>query len=260
MECDFGHYRRSFFTGMATSLSVINVINCIYFAIQAPDQRKLILVTASLFGLVTNIITTYFYLIPGFQSLHLQQYMMVCFLLTLYTISTASAKRYFVYSETKKELQELILVAVIAVALMFAEAVYSKSLFYKSSKSGMLILGIIPLAHIIMGILLFVRQTRKKLSENTIGYSLASWNVFVNVVLASLWLLWIILFLLGISAADIEVFLISVLVTAESSVGIISSQLKHRRSESYPREDTRIIEESLLFFKSPPPSRKNTMK
>jgi hypothetical protein len=181
-----------------------------------------------------------------------QQGMTIGFLSTLLCLSIASCKRYFIYEEPQKQkLYELISKVVISAVTMYGGTLYFKTLNYRSSRWGILILGVIPVGHIILGVMLFFRQARKHVDENSFGYSMASRNIYVNIINISLWITWILLFVVGISAADLESFLLGLCLASEHSIAILATQAQ-RQHQSGTTSNIYLPSET---FTSPIPSR-----
>jgi hypothetical protein len=252
MSCQSGVLRRAFFTGMATSLSFLVIVLSALSVIQSPTDRKRIVLLGACIGFVSCILNTFFYTVSGHQDIMFQQYMTIGFLSTLLCVSIASCKRYFIYEEPQNQQRyELISNLVISAVVMYGGALYFKVLNYRTSRWGILILGVIPVGHIILGVMLFFRQAKKNVHENSLSYSLASRNMYVNIINISLWLIWILLFALGISAADLESFLLALCLASEHSIAILATQAQRQHQIG---TGSSVYRQSQVFT-SPLPSR-----
>jgi hypothetical protein len=246
--------------GAATSLGFL----CFWWswytiATTPPTKRKYFLGIGSILLFTTNIIKTYktyseFYRNrANFEALVRYDMMTspafigaVCFL------SLASCQRYLAFDTTQKRPKEIFLSTVTVAICLYAFAIDEALLKGILHRNWLAIIIVIPLGHIVFGMALYLEQIKRTVDSNSAGYTMARWQVDINICLVLLWILWLLTFFLNVSSADLDGVIAGTAFLVECSVATITTsmrkfqQSKQERSSKHTHSASYVGKGSLL--------------
>jgi hypothetical protein len=166
-------------------------------------------------------------------------------------LSLASCQRYFTFDTVHKKLKEITLSTVIIAISLFAFAIDEAQLKGLLHKNWLGIIAVVPLGHIVFGMGLYIEQIKRVVDSNSAGYTMARWQVDINICLVLLWILWLLTFFLNVSSADLDGLIAGLAFLLECSVATITTsirkfqQSKHERSSKQTQSVTHVGKLSL---------------
>jgi hypothetical protein len=217
------------FCGMALALSLLTATKSIYSLKVAVSTRKLLLIMGVLVNL-TGTCTCAYSIISNYYSVKMSIFGLFLSHFSNVLLLQASCKRYFVFfAERKRRIAEISVLTIVCILLMLSFVKLSQFMItpieLSNSSAGLWIylLVVIPLIHIVFGIVYFYRILNKNIaSKSNELHQVYSIQVVCTLFMVSLWITWTVLETAKLGNDGLNLFLMAVAFELENSVGIIS--------------------------------------
>ena len=222
---------------MATSVYILNIIQSCSYYLQSKTKRKLFLLIGNVFGLASNVMYQMFYFDNNNRTIKSTINALILGTLAIYILLIASCQRYFMLlGEKNQAIANIAVPSIVAGFLMYVTVFACLDIIktpqaqlhnIKFSKWAYLLV-IIPLCHLLFGILGFVKIARQRVEMQSIGFKIVSTQSFITFVILILWIVWTGTYALGVSSGASNSFLLAVGYMLENSVMIISKSIRNR--------------------------------
>jgi hypothetical protein len=222
----------AFLIGCGTSLAIMTMIRSVHSALRVDHARRRTLAAGSICLAITN---TLYSMNLGFiryananTFLEVAVAIMTCTYITHAFLVTVSFERYFIlYPEKSRQQLELITKLLAFAILMFVQADGVSRLLNtkRAQQPGFVIsqlIFIIPLLHMIFGVIAFIKQAKSNYSVSAI----VSVQPIITMVIILIWISWIGTVLTGNWGAGSSCFLVALAFSLESSIASISQSVQ----------------------------------
>jgi hypothetical protein len=159
--------------------------------------------------------------------------------LSNYLLINASCKRYFALLDEKtRKIAEVVVQFVMGGIFMFLigvnsmDVISAQSVFRIEFSPVTMLLCVIPVVHIVFGVLGFSQVARENLDSSSAGYQILSIQTSITFLVFMMWILWTTLYVVRVASGGINGALLAIVFELENSIQIISRTVKNRMDAS----------------------------
>jgi hypothetical protein len=159
--------------------------------------------------------------------------------LSNYLLINASCKRYFALLEERpRKIADVFVQVVVGGIFMFligvnaTDVITARTVFTINFSPVTMLLCIIPLVHIVFGVLGYTQVARQNLDSASTGYQILSIQTSITFLIFLMWILWTVLYVMRVASGGINGCLLAIVFELENSIQIISRSVKNRMDAS----------------------------